>query len=166
MKNIERDACIKIMNEMLSSPLFEPIITKLSSSSSMQFNISDDLKNCIQENDIDLKKVLKDLKNDKYKNRQEWINSIKQIWEKILEFPNQRSIITAIAKEQKEWFQKRILKIPHSRTEEWIINAQNASNNLKNLLKHPPDDCFEPIIVGGYENKLKNKNIKSTQDDD
>lgn len=137
MNEIEKKYCIQIMNKMLIMHLFEPM--EQDSTKNKESNPSHGI--------IDLNNVLFNLQNNQYSSIYEWKKSIQNIWLVPLKSYKQDTINYLFAKEQKDWFEKHFIKIPHNSFEDWHVRIKKISKEIKNLLHSPPEEVVKPIIL-------------------
>lgn len=143
MNDVEKSYCIKIMNKMLIMHLFEPL-----SKNDNELNNSS-----LQQDSIDLNNILYKLQNNQYSSINEWKKSIEGLWLIPMKHNNSDSIIYLLAQEQKEWFEKHFIQIPHNNFEDWYMKIQKIAKEIQHLLHTPPENVVAPII-------LKNDDMK------
>ena len=93
------------------------------------------------------------MQNNQYSSINEWKKSIEGLWLIPMKHNNSDSIIYLLAQEQKEWFEKHFIQIPHNNFEDWYMKIQKIAKEIQHLLHTPPENVVAPII-------LKNDDIK------
>lgn len=143
MNEVEKKFCIQIMNKMLIMHLFEPIVK--------YDDETDQLSS--QQNSIDLNNILMKLQNDEYASTTEWKASIENLWLAPMKNNTSDSLIYSLAQEQKLWFEKHFIQIPHNNFEDWYMKINKISKEIQNLLHTPPEEVVKPIILKNYNQK-------------
>lgn len=143
MNDVEKNFCIQIMNKMMIMHLFEPI-NKSNNEASQQSS---------QQIAPDLNNILSKLQNNDYSSTIEWKKEIEELWTIPMKVNPTDSIIYYLAQEQKEWFEKHFIQIPHNSFEDWYIKIHKISKEIQNLLHTPPEEVVQPIILQKYNSK-------------
>jgi hypothetical protein len=87
----------------------------------------------------DCRQILERLRQEKFQDFDSWKIAISRQWNRVLELQvNERPILFLVAQEQKMWFEKHVLKIAHSPSEDWLVKFAQATKKLKKLSSTAP----------------------------
>ncbi|KAH0793171.1 Bromodomain containing protein [Histomonas meleagridis] len=87
---------------------------------------------------MDLTTIKKKLSGNKYASIEEWKHDVNQIWENAMVYNDEGTLLYLIAKEMKLWFNRKYIKIPINKDEDWILSLTKTSKKLYDLSLLPP----------------------------
>ena len=132
MNRYETEYCQKIMKKMGSmkvSPLFFEAIKYPPRS------LSHNRKN--EKERITFHNIEMCLNNNMY-TKEDWIRSMRSLFQTIQNEYREESIISLIAADLNNWFEKKIKFFPKDPQEEWLLKFSKAQKKSANILENSP----------------------------
>lgn len=118
MNHEEIEACVRLVHLMEERPLFKPL----------------------NGEDIDFSIVIDALNNNLYRSVDDWAEAISYSWRSKLESYSKTSIEYIFASDQDKWFRKHVLKIPHSKIDEWKLELAKVTKEFAELCRMNPQN--------------------------
>ena len=131
MNNYEIDYCSRIMKKMYSmkvSPLFfETINSPPKAMGNSQTN----------ENRLTFAKIQSSLFNNLY-TKEQWIKNMRTLFQTVKHEYREESIVSLIASDLSDWFEKKIKIFPKNQQEEWLLKLAKAQKEAAFVLEKSP----------------------------
>lgn len=100
-----------------------------------------------------LSNVRDNLKSRAYQTVEEFQSDVNLIWSNAREYNGDDNLITHVALEAKNWFEKQMKQFPSTPEEEWLRKMQKISKEFQNAINHPPADLYPATITTPDETK-------------
>ncbi|KAH0790298.1 Bromodomain containing protein [Histomonas meleagridis] len=141
----QKNACIKITNQLLSHPGSEIFSKPVESNLPNYYKIID--------NPQDLGTILQRLQSDEYKSISEWEDAINTVWSNAKKFNGKNSYINFIAEYLSHKFQsyKKLVEILN--LNDWIIYLYELKDEFDKLLENCPPS-LKTIIPKALEGEI------------
>ena len=146
--------CYKITSELIN----HPICIFFSRPVDPEIDNAPDYLNIIQK-PIDLRTILKNLQNEKYKTISEWKSDIELIWKNAEKYNGQYHIITQLAKSIPKILKKLCIKYGIYSLLEWNDTIFHFFQRINNLTKNAPSIVLNHIKIKETFNDMTNDEI-------
>jgi hypothetical protein len=140
MNRYELRGCLELTVKMSQLPLFQPI------------EIPRDLRqgDLTSAEEVVIRSIADDfwfpildkLHQNVFPDFQSFKDDVAKLWEPALAGLEPTSLLHLLAQEQRNWFEKHVLKIPHSQKSDWIVKFAAATRKLVKLTESPPPDII------------------------
>lgn len=152
LPKFQQKQCLKILNKLLEKSISKPFQQNLSEN----FMLPEPI-NVYLGKPIDLLTIRENLKNDQYKSIQDWICDVFLVFDNALSLFNSGSPINAIAKDLRNWFEKKVKNFPRTSNELWLIEFTSTHEKLQKLV-----DSY-PKPKAGASHRLREEESQSYQ---
>lgn len=133
MNDFEKRKCLEVTNKMLHMDLCKPFKEKVDPIRDGAPNYNE-----IVKHPMDLSTIRRNLMANELKGMDEWAAAVNLVWHNAMLFNGEGTLIHLIAKEMKEWFDKKYSKMPRTKDEEWMTLLRKSTKKMMYLSQHPP----------------------------
>lgn len=133
MNDFEKRKCLEVTNKMLHMDLCKPFKEKVDPIRDGAPNYNE-----IVKHPMDLSTIRKNLITNELKSMDEWAAAVNLVWHNAMLFNSEGTLIHLIAKEMKEWFDKKYGKMPRTKDEEWMMLLRKSTKKMMYLSQRPP----------------------------
>ncbi|KAK8893854.1 hypothetical protein M9Y10_022283 [Tritrichomonas musculus] len=133
LSDFQLKQCLKILDKLEEKSISKPFQRNLAEN----FGLPEPIREYL-EKPIDLSTIRDRLKNNKYKTIQEWGRDVFLVFDNVLCLFHVGSPINAMAKDLRNWFEKKLKNFPRTRNEKWLIEFNSTHEKLQKLVDSYP----------------------------